>query len=203
MVIKGPLPLVLASTSRYRAKLLKDAGLAFEAHAPKVDERAPCFDGLAPETLSLVLARAKAAAVHRARPDAVVVGSDQVCALADRRFDQPGTVERAIATLEALSGRTHALFTSLVVLGPPNDILAEGEFAHTDVTHLAMRELDRAAIERYVELDQPLDCAGSYKLESTGAFLFESVVSQDASAIQGLPMRALGRALRGFGWNLP
>lgn len=195
--ITGPHPLVLASTSRYRASLLEGLGLQFEQVAPEVDERAPKFDGLAPRELALTLARAKAEAVRALRPDAVVIGSDQVCALGDRRFDQPGTFERAVETLTALAGETHELLTALVVLGPCD------LFEHLDETRLTMRQHGRKALERYVARDDPLDCAGSYKLEAVGVLLFERINTRDASAIQGLPLMALGEALRRMGWQLP
>lgn len=196
-LVTGPAPLVLASTSRYRAGLLDSLGLLYEQVAPEVDERAPRFDGLGPGELAATLARVKADAVRARRPDAVVLGSDQVCALGERRFDKPGTPERAVETLLALAGRTHTLWTALVVAGPSATSL------HVDETRLTMAYHDRAALERYVARDRPLDCAGSYKLEALGAALFERVETRDPSAIVGLPKSALCAALRELGWPLP
>ncbi|MEX1024952.1 MAG: Maf family nucleotide pyrophosphatase, partial [Planctomycetota bacterium] len=195
--IAGRHPLVLASTSRYRAELLESLALRFEAVAPAIDERARAFGGLAPDALAMSLARAKAEAVRGARPDAVVIGSDQVCALGEQRFDKPGTSERAVATLEALQGRTHVLWTALVVAGP------EGLHEHLDETRLTMASFDRRALERYVARDLPLDCAGAYKLERLGAALFERIETRDASAVVGLPRIALAAILRRLGWELP
>ena len=76
-------------------------------------------------------------------------------------------------------------------------------FSHTDVTRLHMRRLSRPEIERYVANDRPLDCAGSYKIESQGIALFEKIESEDQTAISGLPLIALVSILRQIGFELP
>ncbi len=97
----------------------------------------------------------------------------------------------------SLSGQQHALITALVVLSGPKT------FRHTDVTKLWMRPLSRAALERYVLTDQPLDCAGSYKIESRGITLFERIESNDQTAITGLPLIALTTILTELGFEIP
>lgn len=189
--------LLLASTSRYRRALLERLGLEFEQEAPGVDEdrvKAVVDD---PRELAQRLARDKAAAVAERCPDAVVIGSDQVGALGDERLDQPGSAERAAAQLARLSGRTHELITAVCVRR------GDAEWCHTDVARLTARSLSSAEIERYVALDDPLDCAGSYKLERAGIALFERVECADHSAITGLPLIWLVGQLRTLGFAIP
>lgn len=196
-----PLPLILASTSRYRRALLERLGVPFTAVSPACDEEALKDPTLAPQELAEHLAEAKAASIAHQHPQAVVIGSDQLAAVEiDGRWTilgKPGTAARAVDQLAMMSGRTHVLITAMVV--------ARGSerWRHTDLTKLTMRRLDRKALERYVAADQPLDCAGAYKLECRGIALFESIASADASAITGLPLLALTRILSGLGYAIP
>jgi len=191
-------PLILASTSRYRRALLDRLGVPYQAEAPRCDEEALKQPGMAPQALAEYLAEAKAASVAELFPDAVVIGSDQLVALDEEMLGKPGTAAAAVAQLERLAGRSHRLITALVVAGPDG-----ARRRHTDVTTLVMRRLDRAALERYVAADQPLDCAGAYKLECRGIALFERIDSADHSAITGLPLIALSGILRDIGYALP
>lgn len=196
-----PSTLILASTSRYRRALLERLGLPFTALAPACDEDALKDPRLTPQALAEFLAEAKAASIAAQQPMAVVIGSDQLAALeVDGRWTilgKPGTQAKAVDQLALLSGRTHMLITAMVV--------ARGteRWRHTDITRLTMRRLDRAALDRYVAADQPLDCAGAYKLECRGVTLFETIDSADASAITGLPLLALTRILAGLGYAIP
>ena len=202
---------MLASTSRYRAALLARLGLEFEQVAPEVDERelearareAPA-GALDPRALAESLAEAKAAAVAARRPGAVVIGSDQVCALGEEVLHQPGSEARARAMLARLAGHTHRLITALAVHGPAREPEGPPQVRrHTDVAELTVRPLSEAAIERYVRADRPLDCAGAYKLEARGIALFDGIRCEDHTAITGLPLLATARILRAFGWELP
>lgn len=188
---------VLASTSPYRRALLERTGLVFAQAAPDVDEDAFKARGLAPRALAEALADAKAAAVAADAPDAIVIGSDQVCTIDGQVLSKPGTAARALEQLERLAGRTHELVTAVAVRR------GDEVRAHTDVARLTLRPLGRAALERYVAADRPLDCAGAYKLEERGVALFERVACEDHSAITGLPMIATLRLLRSFGVELP
>ena len=193
-----PPPLILASTSRYRRALLERLGISFATEAPRCDEEALKQPGMAPQALAEFLAEAKAASVAEAFPEAVVIGSDQLVALDDEVLGKPHTAPAAVDKLARLSGRSHRLITALVVAGPHG-----ARRRHTDITTLAMRALDRAALTRYVAADQPLDCAGAYKLECRGIALFERIDSADHSAITGLPLIALTGILRDLGFAVP
>ena len=164
----APLPeLVLASTSVYRRALLERLGVPFRWRAPLCDEESFKSERIDPRSLAETLAHAKAASLVEAEPDAAIIGCDQVVSFQGQVFGKPGSVDRRVEQLSAMAGQTHELITALVV------IHGERTFRHTDVTTLRMRRLSRAAIERYVAADQPLDCAGAYKLESRGIVLFE------------------------------
>lgn len=191
------LPLVLASTSSYRRALLARLGVPFTWLAPGVDEAAAKATASAPDALASLLARAKAAAVARGQPDAVVIGSDQVVAVDGLVLDKPGDRERAIAQLQRLRGRSHRLITAVAIAHPGGWC----EFVCDAVLH--MRPLDDQEILRYVDRDQPFDCAGSYKLEQLGIALFDAIATADHTTITGLPLRQLAQALRSLGFAIP
>ncbi|HRN61890.1 MAG TPA: Maf family protein [Luteimonas sp.] len=189
-------PLVLASTSRYRAQLLARFGLAFATARPEVDESAR--PGEPPASLALRLAAAKAQAVATAHPDAVVIGSDQVASCGGHVLGKPGTREAAIAQLQSMSGREVAFLTAVAVVAPG----AAVEHA-LDTTTVRFRALADDAIARYVDAEQPLDCAGSFKSEGLGITLFEAIETHDPTALVGLPLIATARLLRARGFTLP
>jgi septum formation protein len=187
--------LILASTSPYRRALLERVGLAFEVASPGVDEGA--FRHLGVEAMVRALAVEKASAVDAA--DALIIGSDQALDLDGEVLGKPGSAEAARAQLRRLSGRTHRLLTAVAV--------RDGGSGRVEValdTHrMTMRQLSDAQIARYVAMDQPLWCAGSYMLERAGVALFERIEADpetaDDTAIVGLPMMKLLALLRGFG----
>lgn len=194
-----PRQLILASTSVYRRALLERLGIPFDALAPAIDEGVIKRElgAAAPAELAVALASAKARSLGAAYPDATIIGSDQVVVGAGRIFEKPGDREHAVSQLEALSGGTHEILTALTVLH------GERVVEHLDQTRLKMRRLTRAEIERYVQADQPFDCAGAYKLEARGITLFEAIESADQTAIIGLPLIALVSILRPLGFRVP
>ncbi len=190
--------LVLASTSRYRAQLLHRVLDSFEQIAPDADETPRA--GEAPAARAQRLALAKAAAVARSVADeAIVIGSDQVAALDSRVLHKPGTIANAHQQLSASSGKTVDFFTALCVL----DARDPHPRTHLDHTRVVFRTLTAEEIARYVERDQPLDCAGSFKAEGAGSALFERLETEDPSALIGLPLIALAHLLRAAGIAIP
>lgn len=189
--------LILASTSPYRRELLLRLGVPFACERPGVDEGA--VKRALGEPLAVVreLAKQKALAVARRFPTAVVIGSDQAATIDGTMLDKPGTAANAIAQLARLQGRAHTLLTAVAIAHP------RGLVEFVDTTTLTMRALATAELERYVASEQPLDCAGSYKIEALGITLFERVTSDDQTAIQGLPLLRLCRELRALGFALP
>ncbi len=187
------LQLLLASTSRYRRELLSRLMLPFDAVAPDVDETP--LPGESPEGTASRLARAKAQVVARLHPSAIVIGSDQVAEFDGLRLDKPGTRDRAIAQLEAVSGRAVEFRTAVCVAVAGGARISEALVP----TRVTFRAFDRATAERYVDLEQPLDCAGSAKAEGLGIALIASIVGDDPTALIGLPLIATVTLLREFG----
>ena len=189
-------PLVLASTSRYRRELLGRLGLPFDVDRPDVDETP--LAGEAPAGIAVRLAEAKARAVAARHPGAWVIGSDQVADLGGLALGKAGGREPALAQLEACSGRRVVFQTALC-------LLRHGEPAHAalDRTEVVFRALARDEILRYLDAEQPYDCAGSFKCEGLGISLFDAIHSQDPTALVGLPLIALSRVLREAGYRLP
>ena len=190
------LPLILASTSRYRRELLTRLGLEFHCVSPQVDESPLARES--PSALAERLALAKASAVAHQHPAAVVIGSDQVAELDGEGLGKPHTHERAQAQLSVCSGRAVTFHTAVCVIAPGRPPLA-----FRDETRVHFRTLDADEIERYLRREQPYDCAGSFKSEGLGATLFESIENRDPTALIGLPLIALARALRSCGYLLP
>lgn len=188
-----PPPLLLASTSRYRALLLERLGLPFGVQAPDVDEA--YLPRESPAARALRLARAKADAVWRRQPGACVIGSDQVAVAGRRILDKPGDATRCREQLRAASSRRVAFHTAVVVVGPGERSVQ----AHVDLTRVRFRALTDREISRYVELEQPFDCAGGFRSEGLGVALFESLDTHDPAALVGLPLIWLAGALRAAG----
>jgi len=192
---QAPRPIVLASTSRYRRAQLERLGLVFHTADPGVDETPFKQCGLPPDQLVAELSRAKARACAAAWPHAVVIGADQCAELDGEILGKPGSVSKAVAQLRRIRGRTHRLLTGVCVL----DVATNTELMHVDEHRLTMRALTDAQIRDYVDADQPLDCAGAYKVEALGIALFERIEGCDASAITGLPLMMLTSMLMRVG----
>lgn len=184
-------PIILASTSRYRRELLARLRLPFTTRSPGVAE--DTLDGEAPEAMAARLALAKASSI--AVPNALVIGSDQVASLGGRLLRKPGSAEAAVAQLRAAQGKTVVFHTAVAVVATGSGTALQ----HVDRTEVSFRRLDDAALERYVRLESPLDCAGSFKSEGLGVALFERIASQDPTALIGLPLIFVADALRKLG----
>lgn len=193
----GQRALVLGSTSRYRRELLQRFGLPFEVVGPHVDETPQPNE--APAALAQRLALAKAQAVAAQRPEAIVIGSDQVADLHGQPLGKPGTHERAVAQLRQMSGQT-VLFQTAVAVVCAATGLAACELA---VVRVVFRDLTDAEIERYLRAEQPYDCAGSAKSEGLGITLLDHIDNDDPTALIGLPLIRTARLLRQAGLQLP
>jgi septum formation protein len=188
-------PLILASTSPYRRALLERLGIPFEVVRPAASEDHLPREMPRDRALRLSGVKAKAVAAHR--PDAVVIGSDQVASLGSRVLDKPGDAANCRAQLALLSAQTARFHTGCAVI-------ANGErLVHLDTTSVTFRALSPEEIDRYVERERPFDCAGGFKVEALGVTLFESVESRDPTALVGLPLIWLASALRSVGYTLP
>jgi septum formation protein len=184
-------PLILASTSRYRRELLSRLRLPFDVQAPDAAEEA--IAGEPPAAMAARLALAKARSIRAA--GSVVIGSDQVASLGGRLLRKPGGHAAALAQLRACQGKTVEFHTAAVVLDTASGSVA----AHTDRTQVRFATLNEEALDRYVRLEEPYDCAGSFKAEGLGVALFASIESSDPTALIGLPLIWLAAALRTAG----
>jgi septum formation protein len=188
--------LVLASTSPIRATLLANAGVAYAAEAPGVDEHAikaeqPHDDVV----LAVLLAEAKARAVSARRRGALVIGSDSLVSVDGRRFDKPAGRESAAEHLRFFSGKVMTL-TSAVVLGRDGEIV----WRHVGEATLKVRTLSEGFIADYLDMEWPevSYCVGVFRLEGPGVQLFE-FIEGDHFTILGLPLLPLLGALRDHG----
>lgn len=189
--------LVLASTSPYRRDLLARLRLNFETARPEVDETPLSHE--TPKALAQRLADAKARAVAKRFPKAWVIGADQTAELRGQSLGKPGDYERAADQLSAASGQRVEFYTAVCLVHATD----ARTIRFTDVTTVQFRWLSAGEIERYLHAEQPYDCAGSFKSEGLGISLFDSIESRDPTALIGLPMIGLSKALRQAGFELP
>lgn len=189
--------ILLASASRYRQGLLDRFLDDYETVSPDIDESA--FEGESPQQLATRLARSKAEAVSRSDRDALIIGADQLAVLNDQVLGKPGDHQKAVEQLLAASGHTVSFLTAVCVLDPGT----RRRYEHIDRTAVQFRRFDRRLADAYLHHDQPYDCAGSFKIEGAGFVLFESVQTDDPTALIGLPMIWLAGTLRELGYLLP
>ena len=211
--------LVLASGSQYRAQLLERLHLPFRIVSPDIDESVQL--GEPQDVLAQRLAKQKAQCVATmltnrqlldkqmpeqngdphggATSGELVIGSDQVACVGDRILGKPGSVDAACAQLAAMSGNAVSFYTSLHIIQTHTG----KHFSALDITVATTRILNRQSIERYVDSDKPLGCAGSFKAEALGISLFSSISSEDPTALVGLPLISVCEGLRQFGVELP
>jgi septum formation protein len=188
--------LILASESRYKKKILDRLRIAFSTTAPTIDETSR--SGESARDLSRRLAQQKAETVANRHPNATVISTDQAAEVDGIILGKPGTNQNAFDMLQTLSGKTVSFFTSVGMIQPSASCLI-----HTEEVIVTLRQLEDHEITRYVKADMPLDCAGSFKVESLGISLFTSVKSEDPTALEGLPLIRLCQWLRDQGFEIP
>lgn len=197
MSLADQLDLVLVSTSPHRRRLMERLGAPFRILQPVCDEEAlkrKCRDA---QEIALCLSVEKAQSVRKLEPNATLIGSDQVVCLGSEILGKPQTLDRACLQLGRLSGNQHEVVTGLAVIHG-NEV-----FTHVEVAKMQMRHLSTEQIKRYLLRDKPFDCAGAYRLESSGITLFESISTADHSSISGLPLLQLVRILVRLGLQVP
>ncbi len=190
-------PLILASTSPFRRELLQRLQLPFAVHAPDIDE-SPLVDETPAETAQR-LARAKAQAIAKHFPDALIIGSDQVAARGEQRFGKPGTRPNALQQLREMRNQEIIFHTGLCLL---NSATGEAQVICVP-THVGFRDLTDREINAYLDKEDALNCAGSAKSEALGISLLSYQRGDDPTALVGLPLIALCHMLRHAGLHLP
>jgi len=187
----------LASSSPYRRGLLDRFLDHYETVTPDVDESND--QGFAPAELATYLARKKAEAIVKNARQALIIGADQLAVLDDQVLGKPGDHQKAVEQLLAASGKAVTFLTAVCILDP----IGRTRFEHTDKTTVRFRQFDRRLAEAYLRHDKPYDCAGSFKLEGAGFVLFESVNTDDPTALIGLPMIWVADRLLQLGYLSP
>lgn len=188
--------IVLASASQYRRDLLDRFLDDYQAVSPDIDESNP--DGLSPKKLARRLARQKAETVSRTARNSLVIGADQLAVLDGQVLGKPGDHQKAVEQLMAASGQTVTFRTAVCILDP----VGRTRYEHIDKTTVRFRQFDRRLVENYLRHDEPYDCAGSFKIEGAGFVLFESVRTDDPTALIGLPMIWVSDVLLELGYLL-
>lgn len=185
--------IVLASESPYRKAQLSSLFLSFDTKKPLIDENFEKQKFHTPHEMAQGLARLKALSLRQ--ENSIVIGGDQLVSLNGKILGKPKTFENAVTQLTEMQNKTHEILTAIAVVTPDQII------EHMDVTRLTMKAFSKNEIEAYVKLDQPLDCAGSYKFEKNGSQLFSRVESEDLSSIVGLPLIKLQHILQNLGYD--
>ena len=194
---RTPPPLILGSTSVYRAELLRRLQLPFTTVQPNVDETP--LSGETPLLLAKRLALAKANAVADRHPDAVVIGSDQVADLHGEALGKPGNHARATQQLKAMSGQLVIFHTAVAVVYKEQACTLEA----VSQIRVQFRTLTDDEIDRYLRVEQPYDCAGSAKSEGLGISLLSQIDNDDPTALIGLPLIKTCEMLRTAGIQVP
>lgn len=187
------LPIILASSSPYRRRLLEQIGLAFEWASPDIDETALPVE--TPEALVQRLAYAKAEALAKHYPGHWIIGSDQAASLQGDVLGKPGNIDNAREQLRSCRGQRVEFLTGLCLL---NTHTKKSETI-LERFSVVFRDLTNAQIDRYLEREQPFDCAGSFKVEGLGIALFERLEGDDPNALIGLPLIQLVTLLQRAG----
>ena len=175
---------ILASQSPSRKMLLNSLKIPFKIIPHTVDEDFYKNQIQDPYLLCQTLAQKKASSVQK--KGNWVIGVDQMASLRGQVFGKPQTKEKAIDTLRQLSGKTHELISGMFIQKPDGSF-----FKDLIINKMSMKSLTQKQIERYLEIDQPFKCAGSYRIEGRGISLFEKIESPDFNSIMGLPLISL------------
>ncbi len=190
--------IILASGSPYRASILKSLGMTFDRVAADIDETP--IENEEPrklaQRLGLEKARKVADSINMKDPW-LVIGSDQVCHHLGTVYGKPGNREKAVRQLAAFSGNKVIFSSSLAI------ICSDGrKISLVEDYECQFRELDLSEIERYVDLDQPFDCAGAIRIEKAAALLMSDTCGRDINTLLGLPVMALRESLAILGCNI-
>jgi septum formation protein len=189
--------LILASSSAYRRELLARLAVPFDSMAADIDESPLPAEN--PHDRAVRLAYTKASTIASRHPGRLVIGSDQVCVCKGESLEKPGDAEHTRSMLQWLSAATATFYTAVAVIhADPSQSLQ-----FVDTTTVYFRPLGDEEIQRYVAIEKPYDCAGGFRCEGLGISLFNRIVSEDPTALIGLPLIALARALRQLGLAVP
>jgi septum formation protein len=186
--------IILASTSPRRKEILSKSRLSFETQAPDYEEDMTL--DMAPTNLVEFLSLGKAKAVAEKNDSAIIIAADTFVVYQDHRLGKPKTPERAKEMLEMLSGQAHELITGVTIIDTETGAVR----TFHETVKVYMSKLSSEIIDAYIGTGEPLDKAGAYALQETGALLIEKIEGDFFSAM-GLPLKRLAEELKGFGVN--
>ena len=190
------LPLILGSTSAARRELLDRLQLPYQIAAPSIDETRLAAESAYAMVARLSLQKAQAVAAHY--PNSLIISSDQCAVLDEKVIGKPHTHDNAMQQLRNASGRTLRFLTGLCLYN------SHDQTYQLDVIpfEVVFRELSETEIDTYLRLEQPYNCAGSFKSEGLGITLFQAMRGNDPTALMGLPLIRLYAMLRTAGINV-
>ena len=188
--------LVLASSSIYRKRLLEKLQLNFVCAHPDIDESEKKDES--PFQMALRLAKDKATTLAATYPKHFIIASDQVAMLEHTQLKKPGKQSNAIEQLQLCSGKSVNFYTSVCILNTTTGELKSA----IDICTVHFKKLTKQQIINYIRLEQPYDCAGSFKSEGLGIALFDGIQGEDPNALIGLPLIKLIRLLNAFNINV-
>ena len=188
--------IVLASSSAYRQQLLDRVLDDYKIVSPGVDESADIDD---PAQLVSNLARKKADTVSISHRESLIIGADQLAVHDGRILGKPGNHEKALEQLLQAAGKSLRFLTAVCILDP----IGQRRYEYVDTTIVRFRSFNRRLADSYLKHDEPYDCAGSFKIEAAGCVLFESVTTDDPTALIGLPMIWVAGRLLELGYLKP
>ncbi len=189
--------IILASNSFSRKSQLERLCVPFVTSSHNVDEKLEKLKVADHEELAKKLSRMKAKSVYINNPEAIVIGGDTITSFDGRIISKPMTRENAIKQLSELNGNKHRVITSLTIIAD------EIEYSHTEIAYMTMRKLSLDQINRYIEIDEPLESCGSCRLDSLGISLFDEIVCDDYTAIIGIPLIWTVKILSEIGIPVP
>lgn len=189
--------IILGSTSPFRKQLLSKLNLDFTQDSPEIDESA--LSGELPQEMVQRLAKAKGQAFINTYPEHIIISSDQCAVFNNQPIGKPHTKDKAIEQLSQFSNQAITFYTALCV----TNTATNKTFEYLDTTVVHFRSLSKEVIENYIDIEQPLNCAGSFKSEDLGVTLFNKIDSRDPNALIGLPLMALTDIFYEMGYALP
>ena len=184
----------LASSSPYRRNLLNRILNNYKILAPNIDETQK--ENLPPKKFVSSLAYKKAIKVRRLEENSLIIGADQLATLNNKILSKPGNYENAFKQLSEVSGKIVIFLTAVCIIVPESNKV----YRYTDITKAKFRKLNDIIINNYLVLDEPYNCAGSFKIEGAGFALFDSIKTNDPTALVGLPMIWLANQLLELGY---
>ena len=190
-ILKSNFPIILASNSESRLKILQETGIDFIQLKSNIDESLvkEKYKKKNANFIARKLAEAKALFISRENIKSYVIGADQICISKGKIFSKPKNKKKAIEQLSELNGKTHKLISAFSICYD-NQVV----YSYVEEVKLKMRKLSKKSIKDYVEIDLPISSCGSYRFEANGKYLFSDVVG-NTSTILGLPILPLIKIL--------